>query len=84
MSYLKDERGWQMSNGQLRRTMGYPKDWPQEGVPLTNVDGTFVFVKPQNPHGIRKHRAFAICPDCDAHIPAGRLYQHCKIHKKGA
>jgi hypothetical protein len=26
-----------------------------------------------------KHRTFAVCPDCGAHVPAGRTHQHkCK------
>lgn len=54
-------------------------------VPLTDGRSTKLICLPGNPspNGWRgkssKHRCFAVCPDCGAHVPAGRTHQHkCK------
>lgn len=54
-------------------------------VPLTDGRSTVIYCRPGNPstNGRRgkssAHRCFAVCPDCGAHVPAGRTHQHkCK------
>ena len=62
--------------------MGY-QGWTL--VPLTDGRETKLICLPGNPspNGMRgkssTHRTYAVCPDCGAHVPAGRTHQHkCK------
>lgn len=65
-----------------RLPMGF-QGWTM--VPLTDGRETKLICLPGNPStdGWRgkssAHRCFAVCPDCGAHVPAGRTHQHkCK------
>jgi hypothetical protein len=82
--FLRDTSGYQMDTRDLKAAFGIPspKDWPAEGFAqvryIRNQDGSqhgcYVYVKPRGKGS--KHRAFAICPKCARHIPAGRMHQH--------
>lgn len=80
---LRNERGWQMDEGQLKRAMGVTDTtkWPDEGMDPKLIGNTVVRVKPKNPKGGKSHRAMAICATCGREVPAGRLHQHQKVHK---
>lgn len=64
-----------------------PMDFTESGVWVPLVDGrsAMLYCAPGNPSdaGMRRkssaHRCRVICPDCGAHVPAGRTHQHkCK------
>lgn len=64
-----------------------PLDFSESGVwvPLTDGRSAMLYCAPGNPSndGMRRkssaHRCRVICPDCGAHVPAGRTHQHkCK------
>jgi hypothetical protein len=78
---LADHPRWQASEGQLKLALGVDRRWPDAGLPPTRLGNTTVYVLPRNPAGTRKHRAMAVCAYCGAHVSAGRLHQHLKVHK---
>jgi hypothetical protein len=66
----------------LKELMGLPRKLPADAVPQRLVGNVLVYVlsqadaRAENPGVRRPHRVMAICPRCDSHVPAGRLFQH--------
>lgn len=77
--YLTNERGCNLhSHELLLPLLGFK---PSSPIPLDfegifTIQGVKVVVKKPPVKGRRKHRIFAVCPDCSREIPAGRLHQH--------
>lgn len=59
----------------VRPTVKGYLNYPDAGLGLQWIGNVHVYVLPRNSTG-RKHRAIAICPYCNTHVPAGRLQQH--------
>lgn len=55
---------------------------PREGMPIRDIQGIPVYVKPLVDEGRRRNfrlRVYTIC-DCGKHVPVGRMHQHkCKV-----
>lgn len=75
--------GYNAQSNEIHRLLGVRR-LPDEGMPVQEIQGVQVYVKPRNPkpEGRRardcRHRVIAICT-CGQHVPAGRLHQHiCK------
>lgn len=69
------------TSSDMHRELGVTK-LPDEGMPVREVQGVQVYVKPRTIGSLKPHRCahrvFAICT-CGRHVPVGRLHQHiCK------
>lgn len=79
----------------FRIAFGRKGKLPDGAAPAVLLGGVYIYLKPAAdpvPYNYfgktrflksSKHRVFAICPDCQAHVPAGRSMQHkCKLPKE--
>lgn len=73
---LKGAYGYPMTNGELKAALGVDpkKHWPDEGVPVTLVQGHLVKVLPKAPRISR--RAVVQCQRCKTWRCVGHIGQH--------
>lgn len=53
---------------------------PVQGMDPVEVEGVFVWAEPLVAGAPFKLRMRACCPHCARAVPAGRLFQHYKVH----
>jgi hypothetical protein len=68
--------------GDMLELLGFKRtaNLPKEALPVREIQGVPVYVKPSTSGGTRErrrcsHRVIAICT-CGQHVPTGRLHQH--------
>lgn len=77
---LKNSYGGPMHNEDLKKALGVDpkKHWPDEGVPVTQVQGYNVLVLAK---GDASRRALVMCPKCYNWYCAGHIGQHMEGRK---